>query len=338
VIDFVNRWQEATEMPITRFVGWLAISRSKFFDWRNRYGKVNEHNEWIPRDHWLEDWEKRAIIEYYTDHPLEGYRRLAFMMLDDNVAAVSPSSVYRVLVDADLLNRWNRKESKKGTGFVQPTRPHQHWHIDIAHLNLGGTFYYLCAIIDGYSRYIVHWEILAQMKSGDVELIVQRALERFPGEHPRLISDNGPQFVSRDFEAFIREAQMKHVRTSPYYPQSNGKVERFYKTYRGELRFDDPATVEEAREATERIVSYYNDVRLHSGIGYVAPKAKLEGREVEIFAERDRKLQEARERRAAARSAQRAEKLATKLQQQTEVQQTPAPDVTASCEAEVVTA
>ncbi len=339
VIDFVNRWQEATEMPITRFVAWLAISRSKFFDWRDRYGKVNEHNEWIPRDHWLEDWEKRAIIDYYVAHPCEGYRRLAFMMLDDNVVAVSPSSVYRVLVDADLLNRWNRKESKKGTGFAQPTRPHEHWHIDIAHLNLGGTFYYLCAIIDGYSRYVVHWEIREQLRSGDVELIVQRALELFPGEHPRLISDNGPQFVSRDFESFIREAQMTHVRTSLYYPESNGKIERFYKTYRGALFFADPATLSAAREATARIVSYYNDVRLHSSIGYVAPRAKLEGREAEIFAERDRRLQEARERRAAARAAQRAAQETAESRQQTDVrQQTPAPEVTASCEAEAVTA
>ena len=121
-------------------VKWIGIARSKFYDWRSRYGKVNEHNAWIPRDFWLEDWEKQAIITYYFDHPLEGYRRLTYMMLDADILAVSPSSVYRVLKNADLLNRWNRKASKKGDGFHQPLKPHEHWHIDISYINICGTF------------------------------------------------------------------------------------------------------------------------------------------------------------------------------------------------------
>ena len=307
-MDFVNRWREETGLPTARFISWLDIGRSKFVSWRDRYGKVNEHNAWVPRDHWLEDWEQQRIIDYWMENPLEGYRRLSIMMLDKDVVAVSPSSVYRVLSAAGLLQRWNPKPSKKGRGFEQPTRPHEHWHIDIAHLNLGGTHYFLCSIIDGYSRYIVHWDIRSSMKSADVELTVQRAREKFPGVTPRIISDNGPQFVARDFAAFLREAQMTHVRTSPFYPQSNGKKERFFRTYRGELRFADPATLEDAIEATARIVEHYNDRRLHSGIGYVTPKDKLEGREEEIFAERDRKLEEARARRAEARAKQRLEK------------------------------
>jgi transposase InsO family protein len=80
-------------------------------------------------------------------------------MIDQDVAADSASSVYRVLSGAGLLDRWNPKPSKKGTGFVQPVRPHEPWHIDVAYLNLGGTFYYLCSVLDGASRAIVHWEI-----------------------------------------------------------------------------------------------------------------------------------------------------------------------------------
>jgi transposase InsO family protein len=303
----VNRWSEKTDIAVTRFASWLAIPRSKFFDWRDRYGRANEHNAWVPRDHWLADWEVQAILRYWEQHPDVGYRALTFMMLDADVVAVSPSSVYRVLSKAGLLAKWNRTPSKKGTGFVQPTRLHEHWHIDIAYLNLGGTFYYLCAIIDGYSRYVVGWDIRSAMTEADVEVIVQRARERFPGATPRIVSDNGPQFVSKDFKAFIRETQMTHVRTSPYYPQSNGKAEGYIKTYKGALRLLNPATLEEALAATEKVITHYNEERLHSAIGYIAPKDKLAGREQEIFAARDRKLEAARARRAADRARQRAE-------------------------------
>jgi putative transposase len=129
VVDFVRRWSEKTEIGIGRFIGWLHIGASKFYDWRQRYGRVNEHNGWIPRDFWLEAWEKAAIIQFHRQHPLEGYRRLACMMLDANVVAVSPAGVWRVLSAAGLLSRWNRKASRKGTGFEQPLQPHQHWHM-----------------------------------------------------------------------------------------------------------------------------------------------------------------------------------------------------------------
>jgi Integrase core domain len=151
------------------------------------------------------------------------------MMIDQDVAAASASSVYRVLSDAGLLDRWNPKPSKKGTGFVQPV-PHEHWHIDVAYLNLGGTFYYLCSVLDGASRAIVHWEIREAMTETDVECILLRAHELFPHERPRIISNNGPQVIAKDFKEFIRLTGMTHVRTSPYYPQSNGKIERWHKT------------------------------------------------------------------------------------------------------------
>jgi transposase InsO family protein len=180
------------------------LSSSKWHYWKQSYGKVHEHNGWIPRDYWLEEWEKRAIVEFRTKHPLEGYRSLTFMMLDFDIVAVSPSSVYRVLKTAGLLQRWNRKVSKKGTGFKQPLHPHEHWHVDICYVNICCTFYYLCSILDGCSRFIVHWEIRQSMTEADVEVIVQRAREHFPDVYPRIISDNGPPFVAKDFKEFIR--------------------------------------------------------------------------------------------------------------------------------------
>ena len=302
VIDFVRRWNERTEIATQRLVGWLGVASSKFYDWRARYGKVNEHNGWVPRDFWLEAWEKRAILDFHDRFPLEGYRRLTFMMLDADVVAVSPASVWRVLHQAGRLARWNHKPSSKGKGFQPPPGPHQHWHVDISYVNLAGTFYYLCSVLDGYSRYLVHWEIRESMTEADVEIILQRARELFPQASPRIISDNGPQFIARDFKEFIRICGMTHVRTSPFYPQSNGKIERWHQSLKGEcLRPGVPLSIEDACRLVGRYVDHYNRVRLHSAIGYVAPLAKLEGREAQIFAERDRKLEAARRQRQRRR-------------------------------------
>ena len=187
------------------------------------------------------------------------------MMLDANVVAASASSVYRVLSAAGVLNRHNRKPSQKGKGFNQPVAPHRHWHVDIAYLNIGGTFYYMFSVLDGYSRYIVHWEIREAMTEQDVETILQRAREKFPGETPRIISDNGPQFIAKDFKEFIRVCGMTHVRTSPYYPQSNGKLERYHRTIKGDcIRPGTPLSLEDARRLVASYVERYNEVRLHS--------------------------------------------------------------------------
>lgn len=294
-------------------VAWLGIRKSKYYQWQERYGEPNQHNRQIPRYFWLTEWEKAAILAYEVEHPNEGYRRLAFMMLDENVVAVSPSSVYRVLKEAGRLNKWATKPSKKGTGFQQPLKRHQHWHIDIAYLNICGTFYYLCSLLDGYSRYVVHWEIREQMTEMDVEVIIQRAREKFPQASPRIISDNGPQFVAKDFKEFIRLCGMTHVRTSLYYPQSNGKLERWYKTVKGEcIRPGTPLSLADARRLVAQFVAYYNNQRLHSAIGYISPQDKLVGRENEIFADRRRKLEKARQNRR--RSQQQMRRKMVKLE------------------------
>lgn len=304
-MDYVRRWTDRAELPAGKLIAWLGIGSSKFYDWKQRYGQLNEHNGQVPRDWWLEKWEKDAILDYHSKHPVEGYRRLTFMMLDDDVVAVSPSSTYRVLKQAGVLGRRNCSPSKKGTGFVQPLSAHEHWHVDISYLNICGTFYYLCSLLDGYSRFIVHWEIRESMTEQDVETIVQRAREKFPGAAPRIISDNGPQFVAKDFKEFIRLCGMTHVTTSPYYPQSNGKLERYHRTIKHDcIRQKTPLSLEDARRVVAEFVQHYNEVRLHSAIGYVTPLDKLCGLAPEIFAERDRKLAEARERRAAKRRAE----------------------------------
>ena len=193
-------------------------------------------------------------------------------------------------------------------GFVQPLLPHEHWHVDVSYINICGTFYYLCSVLDGCSCFIAHWEIRQSMTEADIEIIIQRAKEAFPDARLRVISDNGPQFIAKDFKEFIRISGMTHVRTSPFYPQSNGKIERWHKSLKTEcIRPGTPLSLDDARRLVGQFVDHYNGSRLHSAIGFVTPRDKLEGRDKAIFAERDHKLEAAREQRKLRRQVARME-------------------------------
>jgi len=301
VVELVDYGTGRVGMPRKRLLRWLGLAPGKYYDWKRRQGQPNRHNGQIPSCHWLQPWEREAIIIFAREHPLEGYRRLCYRMIDEDRVACAPSTVYRVLKSAGLLQAWEVKASSKGQGFEQPTAAHEHWHIDIAYLNLGGTFYYLCSVLDGYSRVVVHWALEETMTTVGVEVVLQAARERIPGATPRIISDNGPQFIAKDFKEFIRLCTMTHVRTSPFYPQSNGKLERWHKSLKGEcIRPNSPVSLSDAQCLVATYVEHYNTVRLHSAIGYVTPQAKLEGREGAIFAERQRRLAQARAARLMA--------------------------------------
>lgn len=284
---------------------WLSLATSKYYDWRQRRDQGNNHNGAMPKSHWLLPSEVAAIIQYRKDHMDEGYRRLTYMMLDENVVAASPSTVYRVLKKEGLLGtRW-RHQKAKGSGFVQPTAPHQHWHLDISYINLRGTFVYLADLIDGYSRYIVHHEVKASMEALDIEVMLERAREKFPGVNPVLITDNGPQFIAKEFKAYLRWSGITHRRTRFFYPESNGKIERFHQTCKNEsIRRNSFLSLEDLRDKLRKYIDYYNHERLHSAIAYITPRDMMEGKQLEIIKERKEKIVQAQEYRKIRRMEQ----------------------------------
>jgi transposase InsO family protein len=136
------------------------------------------------------------------------------------------------------------------------------------------------------------------MKEMDVELVVQRALEKFPEETPRIISDHGSQFISKDFRKFIRFVGLQHTLISVGYPQSNGKIERFMRTAKSEcIRRTSFLSIEDARKQIEEFIWYYNHKRLHSAISFITPTDMLVGKKEEILRTREEKLEQARMRR-----------------------------------------
>ena len=305
IIEFTRLITAKTNISQKQLLSMLGVSASKYYSWRPRYKSPGNHNGSLPKKHWILDWERAAIISYAGTHPEEGYRRLTYMMLDDDIVAVSPSTTYRVLSQAGLLNIWNRsRKSTKGTGFVQPGKPHRHWHVDIKYVNFRGTFLFLISVIDGYSRYIVHHELRMNMQQYDVQLTIQRALEKHPNVKPRLISDNGSQFISRDFNEFIRLAGLQHVRTSIAYPQANGKIERFHKTINIEcLKTTSMIDLEDARKQVAGYINKYNTERLHGSLFYLTPEDFLLDRIDEKLNKRNVKLNNAKLNRYEVRSA-----------------------------------
>lgn len=305
IVSEVKRMKSLTGLSKTHLIQNLGIYNSKFKTWENRFGKPNEHNSMTPKGHQISPDEYATIVDYAKKsesksalYSKNGYKSLTYMMIDSNIAFASPSSVYRILKKEGLLNQRNSKVSKKGDGYKQPTAPHQEWHIDIKYMNYRGRFLFFIGVLDGFSRYIVHHEVRESMTEYDVEITLQKALEKSPGVHPKVISDNGKQFTGKDFENFIREMALRHVRISPYYPQSNGKLERFHKSLGDEcLKGSALLDIEDARKIIAEYVKYYNEQRLHHALSYLTPKDVLEGKAKQKLNKRKKKLMQARQRR-----------------------------------------
>lgn len=304
IVHYVAMITARTHIPLKRVLAWLGIKKNKYHQWRTRVGVPNKHNGKIPRATWILPWERDAIIAYRRTHLDEGYRYMTYMMLDENIVAVSPSSTYRVLKSAGLLSRWNVGKPLTKRGFEQPLHPHEHWHVDIKYVNFHGTFLFLISVIDGFSRYIVHHELRVSMQEYDVQLTIERALTFFPGVTPRIISDNGTQFIAKDFTEFMRLKGLQHVRTSIAHPQSNGKVERFHETISAEcLRTQSFLDLDDARRRIADYIVFYNTKRLHSAIYYLTPLDVLNGRTLHRLHDREQKLQHAEHERRRTRLA-----------------------------------
>lgn len=145
---------------------------------------------------------------------------------------------------------------------------------------------------------MIHHELRENMRELDVENTLQRAIEKYPEAKPALITDNGSQYISKDFKEFIRERGLTHIRTSVRYPQSNGKIERFHKSIKEEkIRTTALLGIEDAKRQVAEYIRYCNEERLHSGIYYLTPQEVFDGKMEERFAERQWKLDTARKRR-----------------------------------------
>jgi len=297
-LALVERTRRRTGWTLRRILRRLGLPKQRYHDWKKRAradrlevlvrGARSSVYEILPE-------EREAIVAYALAHPRDGYRRLAWMMVDEDVAYVSPTSVYRILDDADALYRWKRS-SRSGTPPPEPGAPNERWHTDLMYLRVGDTWYFLVTVLDAYSRYVVHWDLLTNMTAAEVRLVVQDALNK-TGAKPEVVTDNGSQFTATDFKKLVREFKLEHIRIRTYHPESNGKVERFHRSAREALDEVELANLGRAREIIGRWVAYYNGERLHASLDYLPPAEYWEGDPEARKQERREKLECGRRRR-----------------------------------------
>jgi putative transposase len=247
--------------------------------------------------------EVRIVLDYAYRHPLLGYKRLSYALMAENKAFLRPWMVYHLLIEADLLNR----RAPAPEPLVRPPaadHPDQRWHTDLSMWLFGGQWFWLIDVLDAYSRYLVHYELLLTARADATVRAAQRAVDtlhdrpRQPGE-PEIVHDGGPQFIGHEWRQFIKATGTTDVRTRPYHPQSNGRDERVHRTFREEIPLDENAMLYEARQAMAEYRTYYNSYRPHSALHYLCPRDYYRGDPVVLLTEREAKLQAAAQARRA---------------------------------------
>jgi putative transposase len=219
-------------------------------------------------------------------------------------ACLSPSTVYRILKEANLVCPWRRRSKRRRAEEEKATRPNQRWLTDLMQLQVGEGTYYLVSFLDEYSRHIVHHELLLGMDGVSLSLAAQAAIETLPRgedgrprERPEIQSDNGSGYIAREFLLVLKEHGLGHHRIKPHCPEENGVIERSFRTLREALEGEELRNLLEAERVLARLVRWYNEERLHSALGYLPPVVVYRGNPEERKAERRRKLAQARHRR-----------------------------------------
>jgi transposase InsO family protein len=288
----ITRYKVKTGLPLKILLKYAGIPQRTWSEWSGRRDIETRHNNNIPRTYHLAPEEVEAIVAYCTDNPLKGYRMQCWEMVDRNVAFVSCSSAYNIIKRYDLGKKWAEAVEMKKKGFDQPKAIHEQWHIDFSYIKIGGVFYYFLGILDGYSRRMLNWRLCQNMEGINAEILVTETKELYPAaKKVRIISDNGSQFISKDFKELIALLEFGHTFTSANHPQSNGKLERFNRTLKTEhVRRSAYINYQDASIRMAEWITHYNSQRLHSAIWYLTPDDVFYGRTENRLAERKEKL------------------------------------------------
>lgn len=297
VIADIEVQRNRTGYTLKKVLSMYGIKRSTYHGWKSAQSLVNATRSSCFS---LLTEEEDAIIGFRRLHQNVGYRKLTWMLNDANIAYATEPAAYRVLKEHDMLGRWNNPDSATaGKEYKEkPIRVHQHWHTDISYIKVKGVFYFLAVVLDGYSRFILDWELMPDMLGSSVEDLIIRVKEKYPVNDVSIVSDNGPQFISRDFKSLLSNLEVQHIRTRRNHPQTNGKLERFNGLIKQEaIRPSAPASYQDACNVITEYIYYYNYQRLHSGIKFLRPADVFFGRDIEILATRRYNLCLARQHR-----------------------------------------
>jgi putative transposase len=308
----IIRAVEESDLPAKRTLAQLQVSRSSFYRWYRAYAehgaeglalRPSSRGQFWNR---IPDAERERVVEIALEKPEMSARELAWFITDNEGWSISERSVYRILRNHDLLTSPAYIVISAADEFKHKTKHvHELWQTDFTYFKvIGWGWFYLSTILDDYSRYIVSWKLRTSMSADDVKVTLDDALDRTGIEkvkvrhRPRLLSDNGPCYISKELGAYLEEKEMTHTRGKPYHPQTQGKIERYHRTMKNMVKLQNYYQSEVLEREIARFVEYYNNERVHESLDNVTPADVYHGRHHEIQTARQLlKMQTLRRRR-----------------------------------------
>jgi transposase InsO family protein len=274
----------------------LGVPKSSYYRWRQgQHGQGLEIHPQEKRRPWnhLTPEEEGTVLAVALESPELSSRQLAAWITDNEGFAVSESTVYRILRREGLVKRQEAQLTAAKEYHTKTTRPHQMWATDASYFRVvGWGYYYLVTVMDDYSRFILAWKLQRDMAADSLIEVLQEAvdatgMDEAPVEdRTKLLSDNGPGYVSRAFRDYLHLVGIRHILAAPFHPQTNGKVERYQRSLKQEvnqLPYELPSQLD---KAIADFVDYYNYRRYHKALGNVTPADVLYGRREEILERR----------------------------------------------------
>jgi len=307
----VIRLVEESELSVRRTLEELDVNRSTFYRWYKAYrdhgyeGLLSSSKS--PKQFWnkLPESVKEQCLEVALEHPELSPRELAWHITDQHEYFISESSVYRLLKQYDLITSPAYILLQAGDKFHTPTkRINELWQTDFTYFKIvGWGWYFLSTVLDDYSRYIISWKLTTTMSADDVKLTLDDAIEQtgvaqvMVKHRPRLLSDNGPCYLSKELREYLDEQKIEHTRGAPYHPQTQGKIERYHRSMKNVVKLENYYYPWELEKAIRQFVDYYNHQRYHESLDNVTPADMFYGRYEEIMGRRQLIKQQTLQRR-----------------------------------------
>jgi len=297
----IIRLVEQSFLSVKKTLKELGVNRSTFYNWYRRYLEYGydglADKKPGPRKFWnkIPEPVKEQVVDIALDQPDKSPRELAWFITDNEGYFISESSVYRILKSYDLITSPAYIVLSAKDKFEHPTqRVNELWQTDFSYFKIiGWGWYYLSSVMDDYSRYILSWKLFPTMSATDVQETLDMALKNAAVDkikvrlRPRLLSDNGPCYLSKDLKAYLGQRHIEHIRSAPYHPQTQGKIERYHRSIKNVITLENYYFPEELERAIAEFVDYYNNQRYHESLNNCKPSDVYFGREEKILSYRE---------------------------------------------------